>query len=235
MDLTFSWTWSRSSGDFTTVANPLVNYEDIWYDRIWPPENLCLYMDMRDIHTIDEHNEWNDNPAENPFNFVIRTGSYEQIPHPENCTTLHTPYNIKTDGVVMAQNIETYAYTLNATATELNGLVNEVRSFEMWVEMELSDIIKDLQSLESSVAGLNAMVWMDIGITIISGLVSGGVSLIAGIGELATKVAVDATKGAIELDAKGLADAIVIDTNLIQKFQFKALPVYLPKVLLTVN
>jgi hypothetical protein len=198
---------------FEKVSIDTHNWLQQWgysdYFQLNGVQELCLYMDTRELHTVNSNNEWNNDTSENPFNFLIRTGNYEQVPHPENCSTLYTPYNIKSDGIVMAQNIESYAYTLNETATSVAGLSNELNAFMYQMEVTIEDIYGRLASLDSQVWGLNLMVWMELGFTMIAGAAAAGAALIAkeavaAGGKIVAKVGVDATEGSVEIMSKGV-------------------------------
>jgi hypothetical protein len=179
------------------------------------PTELACYWDMTNLHTGDPNNPWNNDKTENPANYLIRTGDYELVPHPENCATLTTPYNIRSDGIIMAQNIESYAYTLNSTATEVDTLVNQVHAFEVWVKKEFERQEKEIQYCLSQISMFNTMMWIDMGMSIVGSVGGAALKAVGAIGETTAKVAIDGGAKTIEMGVKeGETVAKVVEDGL---------------------
>jgi hypothetical protein len=92
------------------------------------------------------------------------------------------------------------------------------------MEVTIEDIYGRLAELDSQVWGLNLMVWMEFGFTLISGAAAAGAALIAkeavaAGGKIVAKVGVD--EGSVEIMSKGVKDAVKIDEKMTTKLPFE--------------
>jgi hypothetical protein len=142
-------------------------------------------------------------PSENPFHFVFKHGDYTITPMPESCSTLFTKYNIKTDGIIIAENIESHEYKINGIGANLEFIIVRVNN----LDREVSRLIEIVNQLVVEVEATQSFInfWsvtsmiMSLSEPFISLAFSGGIGAL----EAASSVAMRTRNGYARIGEEG--------------------------------
>ena len=99
-------------------------------------------------------------------------GEYDIIPRPEAGATLYTDKNIVSDGIMLAQNVESHAFSINGLGNNVDALISEVQLLE-----------NVCSALIEAVYTLQAQFNMYIDLDIFMGFFELGVGIFGKIGE----------------------------------------------------
>jgi hypothetical protein len=155
-----------------------------------------LLIAMRDdcIQLQAKIDDWHSPESENPFHCVYRYGDYTLSPMPESATTLFTKYNIRTDGIVIGENIESHEYKINGLGENIEFLV--VRMNE--VEQYIAELFQFCQYLQSEIDGLWGFINLNFAIEAFLGVGEGLLGFIAKKGAQAVKFTEEGLEAGME-------------------------------------
>ena len=69
-------------------------------------------------------NDWNG--STNPFVYLNNVDGYNITPDPSSAATLTTPYSIVSNGVMLAENLESHTYKINDIGNDLTAIHNQI-------------------------------------------------------------------------------------------------------------
>jgi hypothetical protein len=158
--LTFTYETSNHNDDlnhninlYRGIVNRITVIDEIVETPIQPPstEDLIIFIDDWHLFCLSEDEKWLGDQTENPCEYLIRTIRYDLKPNPEVSTTLFTPYNIRSDGIIIGANIKTWAYTLDSTANQVNTVERDLKRFTEEVDDKFEGLEERLKKLEDKI------------------------------------------------------------------------------------
>lgn len=105
-------------------------------------------------------------PFSNPFENLAKNYNYSIIPKSNAASYLYTPYNIRSDGIILAQNIETQAREVNDIGNnieiaqndikDINDKINQINEAIKKIQEKLDayNIVNSVLSFASNIAGI---------------------------------------------------------------------------------
>lgn len=126
--------------DFTTVTNVVKSFNWFTTKSFEPINELKLYMKKGEVFKFTENN-WDG--TTNPFVYLNNVDGYTIIPDPSSSTSLTTPYSIVSNGVMLAENIQSHTYKINDLGNDLTVLTNQVKI----IDTEISNIQNTISQL----------------------------------------------------------------------------------------
>lgn len=108
---------------FTPVVNCLdsINYYKV--SSITPQNELKLYMKKSEVFKFTDNN-WDG--LTNPFVYLNTVDGYNITPDPSSAATLTTPYSIVSNGVMLAENLESHTYKINDIGNDVTAINNQI-------------------------------------------------------------------------------------------------------------
>lgn len=108
---------------FTPVVNCLdsINYYKV--SSITPQTELKLYMKKSEVFKFTDNN-WDG--LTNPFVYLNTVDGYNITPEPCSAATLTTPYSIVSNGVMLAENLESHTYKINDIGNDVTAINNQI-------------------------------------------------------------------------------------------------------------
>ena len=108
---------------FTPVVNCLdsINYYKV--SSITPQKELKLYMKKSEVFKFTDNN-WDG--LTNPFVYLNTVDGYNITPDPSSAATLTTPYSIVSNGVMLAENLESHTYKINDIGNDVTAINNQI-------------------------------------------------------------------------------------------------------------
>lgn len=108
---------------FTPLVNCLdsINYYNV--SSITPQNELKLYMKKGEVFKFTDNN-WDG--SSNPFVYLNNVDGYNITPEPSSAATLTTPYSIVSNGVMLAENLESHTYKINDIGNDVTAINNQI-------------------------------------------------------------------------------------------------------------
>lgn len=108
---------------FTPVVNCLdsINYYKV--SSVAPQNELKLYMKKNEVFKFTDNN-WDG--LTNPFVYLNNVDGYNITPDPSSAATLTTPYSIVSNGVMLAENLESHTYKINDIGNDVTAINNQI-------------------------------------------------------------------------------------------------------------
>ena len=116
---------------FTPIVNCLDSISYYSVSSITPqkatPEpkvhELKLYMKKGEVFKFTDNN-WDG--STNPFVYLNNVDGYNITPDPSSAATLTTPYSIVSNGVMLAENLESHTYKINDIGNDITAINNQI-------------------------------------------------------------------------------------------------------------
>lgn len=116
---------------FTPIVNCLdsINYyktSSITPQKATPEpkvHELKLYMKKSEVFKFTDNN-WDG--LTNPFVYLNNVDGYNITPDPSSAATLTTPYSIVSNGVMLAENLESHTYKINDIGNDVTAINNQI-------------------------------------------------------------------------------------------------------------
>ena len=108
---------------FTPIVNCLdsINYYKV--SSVTPQNELKLYMKKNEVFKFTDNN-WDG--LTNPFVYLNNVDGYNITPDPSSAATLTTPYSIVSNGVMLAENLESHTYKINDIGNDVTAINNQI-------------------------------------------------------------------------------------------------------------
>lgn len=108
---------------FTPIVNCLdsINYYNA--SSVTPQNELKLYMKKGEVFKFTDNN-WDG--LTNPFVYLNNVDGYNITPDPSSAATLTTPYSIVSNGVMLAENLESHTYKINDIGNDVTAINNQI-------------------------------------------------------------------------------------------------------------
>ena len=108
---------------FTPIVNCLdsINYYKV--SSVAPQNELKLYMKKNEVFKFTDNN-WDG--LTNPFVYLNNVDGYNITPDPSSAATLTTPYSIVSNGVMLAENLESHTYKINDIGNDVTAINNQI-------------------------------------------------------------------------------------------------------------
>lgn len=84
---------------------------------------LKLYMKKGEVFKFTDNN-WDG--STNPFVYLNNVDGYNITPDPSSAATLTTPYSIVSNGVMLAENLESHTYKINDIGNDITAINNQI-------------------------------------------------------------------------------------------------------------
>ena len=108
---------------FTPIVNCLDSINYFKTSSITPQNELKLYMKKSEVFKFTDNN-WNG--STNPFVYLNNVDGYNITPDPSSAATLTTPYSIVSNGVMLAENLESHTYKINDIGNDVTAINNQI-------------------------------------------------------------------------------------------------------------
>ena len=108
---------------FTPLVNCLDSISYYNVSSITPQKELKLYMKKGEVFKFTDNN-WDG--STNPFVYLNNVDGYNITPDPSSAATLTTPYSIVSNGVMLAENLESHTYKINDIGNDITAINNQI-------------------------------------------------------------------------------------------------------------
>ena len=108
---------------FTPLINCLDSIAYYKTSSIMPQKELKLYMKKSEVFKFTDNN-WDG--STNPFVYLNNVDGYNITPDPSSAATLTTPYSIVSNGVMLAENLESHTYKINDIGNNVTAINNQI-------------------------------------------------------------------------------------------------------------
>lgn len=108
---------------FTPIVNCLDSIAYYKTSSITPQNELKLYMKKNEVFKFTDNN-WDG--LTNPFVYLNNVDGYNITPDPSSAATLTTPYSIVSNGVMLAENLESHTYKINDIGNDVTAINNQI-------------------------------------------------------------------------------------------------------------
>lgn len=108
---------------FTPLVNCLDSISYYSVSSIAPQNELKLYMKKGEVFKFTDNN-WDG--SSNPFVYLNNVDGYNITPDPSSAATLTTPYSIVSNGVMLAENLESHTYKINDIGNDVTAINNQI-------------------------------------------------------------------------------------------------------------
>lgn len=108
---------------FTPLVNCLDSISYYKVSSIEPQNELKLYMKKGEVFKFTDNN-WDG--LTNPFVYLNNVDGYNITPDPSSAATLTTPYSIVSNGVMLAENLESHTYKINDIGNDVTAINNQI-------------------------------------------------------------------------------------------------------------
>lgn len=108
---------------FTPLVNCLDSISYYKTSSITPQNELKLYMKKGEVFKFTDNN-WDG--STNPFVYLNNVDGYNITPDPSSAATLTTPYSIVSNGVMLAENLESHTYKINDIGNDITAINNQI-------------------------------------------------------------------------------------------------------------
>lgn len=108
---------------FTPLVNCLDSISYYSVSSITPQNELKLYMKKGEVFKFTDNN-WDG--STNPFVYLNNVDGYNITPDPSSAATLTTPYSIVSNGVMLAENLESHTYKINDIGNDVTAINNQI-------------------------------------------------------------------------------------------------------------
>lgn len=108
---------------FSPIINCLDSINYYKTSSITPQNELKLYMKKGEVFKFTDNN-WNG--STNPFVYLNNVDGYNITPDPSSAATLTTPYSIVSNGVMLAENLESHTYKINDIGNDVTAINNQI-------------------------------------------------------------------------------------------------------------
>ena len=108
---------------FTPLVNCLDSISYYSVSSITPQTELKLYMKKGEVFKFTDNN-WDG--STNPFVYLNNVDGYNITPDPSSAATLTTPYSIVSNGVMLAENLESHTYKINDIGNDITAINNQI-------------------------------------------------------------------------------------------------------------
>lgn len=127
---------------------PIINCVDsfIYYktSTIEPQNELKLYMKKGEVFKFTDNN-WDGKL--NPFVYLNNIDGYNITPDPSSAATLTTPYSIVSNGVMLAENLQSHTFKINDLGNDVSVINNQITN--------LNNQVFSLQRFQSDIEEKN--------------------------------------------------------------------------------
>ena len=108
---------------FTPIVNCLDSINYYKTSSVTPQNELKLYMKKNEVFKFTDNN-WDG--LTNPFVYLNNVDGYNITPDPSSAATLTTPYSIVSNGVMLAENLESHTYKINDIGNDVTAINNQI-------------------------------------------------------------------------------------------------------------
>lgn len=108
---------------FTPIVNCLDSINYYKTSSVTPQNELKLYMKKSEVFKFTDNN-WDG--STNPFVYLNNVDGYNITPDPSSAATLTTPYSIVSNGVMLAENLESHTYKINDIGNDVTAINNQI-------------------------------------------------------------------------------------------------------------
>ena len=111
---------------FTPLVNCLDSISYYSVSSVAPEpkvHELKLYMKKGEVFKFTDNN-WDG--STNPFVYLNNVDGYNITPDPSSAATLTTPYSIVSNGVMLAENLESHTYKINDIGNDITAINNQI-------------------------------------------------------------------------------------------------------------
>ena len=108
---------------FTPIVNCLDSINYYKTSSVTPQNELKLYMKKGEVFKFTDNN-WDG--STNPFVYLNNVDGYNITPDPSSAATLTTPYSIVSNGVMLAENLESHTYKINDIGNDITAINNQI-------------------------------------------------------------------------------------------------------------
>ena len=108
---------------FTPIVNCLDSISYYSVSSVTPRNELKLYMKKGEVFKFTDNN-WDG--STNPFVYLNNVEGYNITPDPSSAATLTTPYSIVSNGVMLAENLESHTYKINDIGNDVININNQI-------------------------------------------------------------------------------------------------------------
>ena len=111
---------------FTPLVNCLDSISYYSVSSVTPEpkvHELKLYMKKGEVFKFTDNN-WDG--STNPFVYLNNVDGYNITPDPSSAATLTTPYSIVSNGVMLAENLESHTYKINDIGNDVTAINNQI-------------------------------------------------------------------------------------------------------------
>ena len=111
---------------FTPLVNCLDSISYYSVSSVTPEpkvHELKLYMKKGEVFKFTDNN-WDG--STNPFVYLNNVDGYNITPDPSSAATLTTPYSIVSNGVMLAENLESHTYKINDIGNDITAINNQI-------------------------------------------------------------------------------------------------------------
>ena len=108
---------------FTPLVNCLDSISYYSVSSVAPQNELKLYMKKGEVFKFTDNN-WDG--STNPFVYLNNVDGYNITPDPSSAATLTTPYSIVSNGVMLAENLESHTYKINDIGNDITAINNQI-------------------------------------------------------------------------------------------------------------
>ena len=108
---------------FTPLVNCLDSISYYSVSSVAPQHELKLYMKKGEVFKFTDNN-WDG--STNPFVYLNNVDGYNITPDPSSAATLTTPYSIVSNGVMLAENLESHTYKINDIGNDVTAINNQI-------------------------------------------------------------------------------------------------------------
>ena len=134
---------------FTPLVNCLDSISYYSVSSITPQNELKLYMKKGEVFKFTDNN-WDG--STNPFVYLNNVDGYNITPDPSSAATLTTSYSIVSNGVMLAENLESHTYKINDIGNDVTAINNQIS--------DINNQIFTLQHFQSYIEEKNA--WYNV-------------------------------------------------------------------------
>lgn len=110
---------------FSPIVNCLDSINYYKTSSVTPQNELKLYMKKSEVFEFTDNN-WDG--STNPFVYLNNVDGYNITPDPSSAATLTTPYSIVSNGVMLAENLESHTYKINDIGNDVAAINNQINN-----------------------------------------------------------------------------------------------------------
>lgn len=126
--------------EFEAVVNAITSMNYYVTSTIEPVNELKLYMKKDEVFKFTENN-WDG--TTNPFVYLNNVDGFNIIPDPSSSTSLTTPYSIVSNGVMLAENLQSHTYRINDLGNDITIITNQITT----INTEIASLNKSVSDL----------------------------------------------------------------------------------------